>query len=188
MDAIPEHTRSFSDLVTRIYAVIKWENMDQAHLQLVAKFFDVDKGAVVKIHDDKDDFESVASLWIDDREIRQQVNSWRSKLPSFSTDGELAGNHGYLLKRIPSKPAHNVSGLFQRITDSRKETSLLSVISKRQRTHCLIWLYRNADKPDFMPYDLEFLKMVMLHLRQAIDFRQQIDNLKKHLSGKGYVA
>ncbi len=188
METIPEHTRSFSAVVSRIYAVVNREEMGQAFLQLIAKFFDVDKGAVLKFHDDKDDFETIASLWTDDLEIRRQVRSWRSKLPSFSEDSELAENHGYLLKRNPSKLAHSVAELFQRLTVPRKESALLSVISKRQQTRCLIWLHRNADKPDFMPNDLELLKMVLLHLRQAIDFRRQIDNLKAHLRGNGYVA
>ncbi len=188
MDAIPEHTRSFSDIVSRVYAIVGWEDMGRAFLQLVAKFFDADKGAVLKFDDDKNDFETVASLWTDDREIRGQVNSWRSKLPIFSTSSELVEHHGYLLKRNPSKLAHNVAELFHRLTVSKKETALLSVISKRQRTRCLIWLHRSADKPDFMPHDLELLKMLLPHLRQAIDFRRQIDNLKAHLRGNGYVA
>jgi hypothetical protein len=35
---------------------------------------------------------------------------------------------------------------------------------------------------------LELLKMVLLHMRQALDFRQQIDNLEKHSRRRSYVA
>ena len=188
MDAVPEHTRRFSEVVSRIYAVVKWEDMSCGYLQLAAKFFDADKGAVLRFRDDEDDFETVAKLWADDREIWRNVHSLRKKLPSFSKDSKSGEYLGYLLKRKPSKPVHNVSDLFQRVTRFTRETSLVSVISKRQQANYLIWLHRNADKPDFMPYDLELLKMVLLHMREAIDFRQLIDNLKKDLRGKGYVA
>jgi GAF domain-containing protein len=188
MDAIPEHTRSFSEIVSRIYAVVKWEDMGNALLQLVAKFFDVDKGAILRFGDDADAFETAASVWVDDQEIKEQVLSWGSKLPGLSTESNPVGQDVYLLRRHPSKPTHNVSKLLQRLTHSQKESSLVGVIGKHQQKNCLIWLHRNADKPNFRPYDLELLKMVLLHMRQALDFRQQIDNLKKHLSGKGYVA
>jgi hypothetical protein len=32
------------------------------------------------------------------------------------------------------------------------------------------------------------LKMVLLHMRQALDFRQRIDNLEKYSSRRSYVA
>ena len=188
MDAVPEHTRSFSEIVSRIYEVVKWEDMSHGYLQLAAAFFDADKGAVLGLREDEDDFETVAKLWADDREIRRNVRWWRKKLPSFSEDNKSVEYHGYLLKRKPSTTVHTVSPFVQRLTRATKETSLVSVINKRQQARYLIWLQRNADKPDFMAYDLELLEMVLLHMRQAIDFRQQIDNLKKHLRGKGYVA
>lgn len=188
MDAISEQTRSFSEIVSRIYAVAKWEDISHAFLQLAAEFFDADKGAVLGFPEDEDDFETVVSLSADDREIWRNVHSWKRKLPSFSEDSKPGEYHGYLLKQKPSKPAHNVSELFQRVTRFTRETSLVSVINKRQQMKYLIWLHRNADKPDFMPYDLELLKMVLLHMRQAIDFKQQIDYLKEHLRRKDYVA
>jgi GAF domain-containing protein len=188
MDAVPEHTKRFSEIVSRIYAVVKWEDMSPEFLQLAAEFFDADKGAVLGFPEDEDDFETVVSLSADDREIWRNVHSWKRKLPSFSEDSKPGEYHGYLLKQKPSKPAHNVSEFFQRVTRFTRETSLVSVINKRQQTKYLIWLHRNADKPDFMPYDLELLKMVLLHMRQAIDFKQQIDYLKEHLRRKDYVA
>ena len=188
MDAVPEHTKRFSEIVSRIYAVVKWEDMSHEFLQLAAEFFDADKGCVLGFPEDEDDFETVASLSADDREIWRNVHSWKRKLRSFSKDIKSGEYHGYLLKQKPSKPVHNVSEFFQRVTRFTRETSLVSVINKRQQTNCLIWLHRNADKPDFMPYDLELLEMVLLHMRQAIDFRQQIDYLKEHLRRKDYVA
>jgi GAF domain-containing protein len=188
MDAISEQTRSFSEIVSRIYAVVKWEDMGHALLQLVAKFFDVDRGAILRFSDDSDEFETAASLWVDDKEIRRQVLSWKPKLPGLSTQSNPAGQDVYLLRRHPSTPAHNVSKIFRHLSSSQKESSLVGIIGKHQQANCLIWLYRNADKPDFRPYDLELLKMVLLHMRQALDFRQQIDNLKVHLRGNGYIA
>ena len=188
MDAVPEHTRRLSEIVSQIYAVVKWEDMSYRYLQLAATFFDADKGAVLRFRDDEDDFETVAKLRADDREIWRNVQSWKRKLRSFSEDSKSAEYHGYLLKQRPSTSVHNVSEFFQRVTRFTRETSLVSVINKRQQTNCLIWLHRNADKPDFMPYDLELLKMVLLHMRQALDFRQQIDSLKEHLRRKDYVA
>jgi len=188
MDAVPEHTRTFSEVVSRIYAVVKWEHMSYAFLQLAAKFFDADKGAILSFRDDENDFETVASLSADDREIWRNVHSWKRKLRSFSKDIKSGKYHGYLLKQKPSKPVHNVSEFFQRVTRFTRETSLVSVINKRQQTNYLIWLHRNADKLDFMPYDLELLQMVLLHMRQALDFRLQIDSLNEHLRRKDYVA
>ena len=188
MDAIPKHTRNFSDIVSRVYAVVKWEDMGNALLQLIAKVFDVDKGAILRFSDDADAFETAASLAVGDQEIRRHVYSWKSRLPEFPAEDHSAGQNVYLLRRTTSKPVHGIAEFLQRLTRSRKETSLVGVIGKHQQGNCLIWLHRSADKPAFRPYDLELLKMVLLHMRQALDFRQQIDNLKKHLSEKGYVA
>ena len=188
MDAIPKHTRNFSDVVSRVYAVVKWEDMGHALLQLIAKLFDVDKGAILKFSGDADAFEMAASLSVSDLEIRRHVYSWKSKLPGFPATGSSAGQNVYLLERTPSKLVRRIPEFLQRLTRLPKETSLVGVIGKHQHGNCLIWLHRGADKPAFGPYDLELLKMVLLHMRQALDFRQQIDNLKKHLNEEGYVA
>ena len=188
MDAIPEHTKSFSEIVSRIYSVAKWEGMGHALLQLVARFFNVDKGAILRFSDDVDAFETTASLWVDDQEIWRHFYWWRSKLPGFSTQSNSSRQDVYLLGRNRSRPVHRVPEFFQRLTRLQEETSLVGVIGKHQQENCLIWLYRNANKPDFRSYDLELLKMVLLHMRQALDFRQQIDNLEKHSRERSYVA
>ena len=188
MEAILEQTKRFSEFVSRIYAVVKWEDMGHALLQLVAKFFDADKGAILKFSHDTDAFETVASLAVDDQEIRRHVHSWKSKMPGLPAESNSAGQRVYLLRRASSRPVHGVPEFLQRLARSREETSLVGVIGKHQLGNRLIWLHRSADKPDFKPNDLESLKLVLLHMRQALDFRQQIDSLKADLRGDGYVA
>ena len=188
MDAIPEHTRSFSEIVSRIYAVAKWEGVGHALLQLVAKFFDVEKGAILRFSDDAGAFETAARHCVDDQEIWRHFYWWRSKLPEFSTQGGSTTQDVCLLRRTLSKPVNGVPEFLQRLTRSQEETSLVGVIGKHQQENCLIWLCRNANKPDFRSHDLELLRMVLLHMRQALDFRQQIDNLEKHSGRRSNVA
>jgi hypothetical protein len=188
MGTITAETRMFSDIVARINTVIRLDNVCQAFLQLVAKFFVGDKGAVLRFRDDADNFETVASLETDDLEISQNVDSWRAKLPVLSKESNSAEQDGYLLTGTQSKPVSRVPEFAQRLARLKKETSLVGYISRYDQTTDLLWLHRNADSPNFVSYDLELLKMVLPHIRQAIELRRQIDNLKKHLRGKGYVA
>lgn len=188
MDAIPEHTRSFSEIISRIYATAKWEGMGHALLQLVAKFFDVDKGAILRFSDDADAFETAVSLRVDDQEIWRHFHWWRSKLPNCSAEINSVRQDVYLLRRNRIKPVPSVPEFLYRLTGSQEETSLVGVIGKHQQENCLIWLCRNANRPDFRSYDLELLKMVLLHMRQALDFRQRIDDLEKYSSRTSYVA
>lgn len=188
MGTITVETRMFSDIVARINMVIRLDNVCQAFLQLVAKFFVGDKGAVLRFRDDADDIETVASLLTDDLEISQNVDSWRAKLPVLSKEGNSAEQDGYLLTGTQSKPVHGVAEFAQRLAGLKKETSLVGFIGQYDQTNYLLWLHRNADSPNFVSYDLELLKMVLLHMRQALDFRQQIDNLEKHSRERSYVA
>ncbi len=188
MGTITVETRMFSDIVARINMVIRLDNVCQAFLQLVAKFFVGDKGAVLRFRDDADDFETVASLLTDDLEISQNVDSWRAKLPILSKESNSAEQDGYLLTGTQSKSVQGVAEFAQRLAGLKKDTSLVGFIGQYDQMNYLLWLHRNADSPNFVSYDLELLKMVLPHIRQAIDVRRQIDNLKEHLHDNGYVA
>ncbi len=188
MGTITAETRMFSDIVARINTVIRLDGVCQAFLQLVAEVFDADKGAVLRFRDDADNFETVASLGTDDLEISQNVDSWRAKLPVLSKERNSAEQDGYLLTGTQSKAVHGVAEFAQRLAHLKKETSLVGFIDQYDQTNYLLWLHRNADSPNFVSYDLELLIMVLPHIRQAIDVRRQIDNLKKRLRDNDYVA